>query len=472
MTARYIELCDNVIDNIVNQRLAMGQRMPSIRKFTQLHHVSMTTALNCYQRLQEQGWLYAKPQSGFFVSQPLDKNITPTFPSFKAQVSQPKMDNCVNNKISGPFYAAQLSTELIPQEALARCLRRGNVKHHASLYQYPDYQGNDSLRQALARHFSAQYFPLKAESLVITNGCIDAIRTAIEVTTKVGDAVAISSPCFNGLLDLLENMGRLVVEIPCHHAKLDLAQLEHHLASNSVSACLLSANHINPQGICLSNEQKQKIAELAQQYQIPVIEDDVYLELGYTKVCPLPIKYWDKSGWVLWCSSVSKTISPGYRLGWCHPGRFFSQYLNYRSVQSFGVNHLVQNTICEFIDSGQYLKHLKKLRLVLAQHALDYHRLLRANLPPQTRLSAADGGLVIWIQIENLDSQWLLTTAQAQGIFVRGGHQFSTLDLYHDCFRLNIGWAIANEDLASPESKLRQQLIKLCQLITQFLPQD
>jgi DNA-binding transcriptional MocR family regulator len=471
MTARYVELCENIIDNIVNQRLLMGQRMPSIRKFTQLHQVSMTTAINCYQRLQEQGWLQVKPQSGFFVSQPLDKKITPLFPTFKAQIRQPKMGNSLSSHLDGPLHSAQLSPELIPQEVLARCLRRGNLKHGDRVYQYPDYQGTTALRQALARHFSDQYFPLQAEALVITNGCIDAIRTAIEVTTKAGDAIAVSSPCFNGLLKLLENMGRMVVEIPCHQSELDLVQLEHHLATKSVTACLLSANHINPQGICLSNQQKRRIAELAQQYQIPVIEDDIYLELGYATVSPLPIKYWDKSGWVLWCSSVSKTIAPGYRLGWCEPGRFFKQYLYYRSVQSFGVNHPVQNAICEFIDSGQYLKHLKQLRLTLAQHALDYHVLLREHLPPQARLSAADGGMVIWIQIAGLDSQQLLTAARAQGIFFRGGNEFSTLDLYQDCFRLNIGWSIAGDCALSPEGQLRQQLISLCALISQLLSQ-
>ena len=472
MTARYIELSEDIIDNINNQRLIIGQRMPSIRKFTQLHQVSMTTAISCYQRLQDQGWLQAKPQSGIFVSQPLNKTTIPIFPTFKAKVSQPKMDHSASLNSGGPFYTAQLSPQLIPQEILARCLRRGNLRYGDGVYQYPDYQGNLSLRQALARHFSGQYFPLSADTLVDTNGSIDSVKTAIEVTTKVGDAIAIPSPCFNGLLNLLENMGRLVVEIPCHQSQLDLKQLEQHLANNNVSACLLSANHINPQGICLSNEQKRDIANLAQHYQIPVIEDDVYLELGYSDTCPLPIKYWDKSGWVLWCGSMPKSIAPGYRLGWCEPGRFFEQYLKYRCVQSFGVNNPVQNTICEFIDSGQYLKHLKKLRLTLAKHALDYHALLRANLPSQTRISAADGGMVIWVQLENLDSHRLLAMAQKQQISIHGGHQFSTLNLYRDCFRLSIGWAIVSDCSASPEFKLRQQLIELCQLISQSLAKN
>jgi len=414
--------------------------------------------------------LHAKPQIGYFITQPLNKQSTPIYPKFSAKTTKPKVSQSIVQGLRGPFYTAQLPAELLPQDSLSRCLRRANQRAGSDLFAYPDYQGDISLRTALANHFSQQHFPLRADKLVITNGCIDAVRSAIEITTKPGDTIAVSSPCFSGLLNLLENMGRLVVEIPCYHSQLDLEQLEELLQAKQISACLFSANHINPQGFCLSNQQKQRIAELAAHFQVPVIEDDIYLELSYSNISPLPIKYWDKSGWVLWCSSVSKTIAAGYRLGWCEPGRFFNDYLQLRNVQFFGVNNIVQHTVCEFINTGQYAKHLKKLTTTLASHARQYHSLLRELLPDNTKISVAEGGMVIWLQLDNMNSQTVLEEALKQGVSFRAGGEFTTLEYYQNCLRLNIGWPIvANEkDTSEKQAEalaLRAKLVILCQLI-------
>ncbi|MCJ8351244.1 PLP-dependent aminotransferase family protein [Moritella sp.] len=470
MAARYITISDTIINDIDNGLLLIGQRMPSLRQFTRLHDVSMTTANNCYQRLLDLGWLHAKPQIGYFITQPLNKQSTPVYPQFNVKLSKPKVSQSIDQGLRGPFYTAQLPADLLPQATLSRCLRRAIQRAGADLFAYPDYQGDIALRTALANHFSLRHFPLTADNLVITNGCIDAVRSAIEITTNPGDTIAVSSPCFSGLLDLLENMGRLVIEIPCYQAQLDLDQLEERLKAKRISACLFSANHINPQGFCLSNKQKQRIAELAAYYQVPVIEDDIYLELSYSNTTPLPIKYWDKSGWVLWCSSVSKTIAAGYRLGWCEPGRYFNDYLQLRNVQFFGVNNIVQHTVCEFINTGQYAKHLKKLTTTLASHARQYHGLLRELLPDNTKISVAEGGMVIWLQLDNMDSQAVLSEALKQGVSFRAGSEFTTLAYYHNCLRLNIGWPIvANaKDTTNKQAAaqaLSAKLVILCELI-------
>lgn len=472
MTARYITISDNIINDIDKGILLVDQRMPSLRQFTQLHNVSMTTANNCYQRLLELGWLHVKPQIGYFITQPLNKQSMPIYPKFSSQVTKPKVSVSIEQAQRGPFYTAQLPADLLPQDILNRCLRRANQRIGSDLFAYPDYQGEITLRTALADHFSQQHFPLTADNLVITNGCIDAVRSAIEITTKPGDTIAVSSPCFNGLLNLLENMGRLVLEIPCYQSQLDLEQLEHLLQAKRISACLFSANHINPQGFCLSNQQKQRIAELAAHYQVPVIEDDIYLELSYSNTTPLPIKHWDKSGWVLWCSSVSKTIAAGYRLGWCEPGRFFSEYLQLRSVQFFGVNNIVQHTLCEFINTGQYIKHLKKLTATLAAHARQYHSLLRELLPDNTKISVAEGGMVIWLQLDTMDSKTVLQAALKKGISFRAGSEFTTLEYYQNCLRLNIAWPIVKNEKETDEKQaealaLRGKLILLCELINE-----
>jgi len=471
MTAKYIQLADKLISDIESGHLKTGQRMPSIRKFSILYEVSITTALNCFQRMQDQGWLNAKPQSGFFITQPFGIKEAPKFPQFISKVTEPLKNKFSSLPVNSPFHVSLISPALFPEQALNKCFRHSMSQKQNLSSLYPEYQGLSALRRSLSQHFSMQYFPLDEKKLIITNGCIDALRTAIEVTTNPGDAIAVASPCFSGLLELLANMNRRVVELPFSQSQLDLDQLESHMKHKTITACLLSANHINPQGLCLSSVQKMKLAEMAKQYKTPIIEDDVYLELSYSKTCPLPIKHWDKSGWVLWCSSISKTISPSLRLGWCEPGRYFDSFLKNRSIQYFGVNLPIQKAIHEFIFSGQYLKHLNNIRIKLQKNLRDYHELLANNLPSSARLSTPTGGLVIWIQVPNLNADKLLSETIKQNIYFRTGNQFSTLGLYQDCFRLNIGWSISSAD-SSEKNLLSQQLIQLCQLVKLQLDQN
>ena len=471
----YERLANDYIEAINSQRLPLGSRMPALRVLAKQHGVSLTTATKAYDYLQQHGWIYARPQSGYYVANQMAEATFPQLEQREIKARDPKfyspsLGYNVTHDFFAPLGTSMIAPELLPSTELQRCIKRVTSRHALNLLNYPNPQGEVALRKALGRHFREANFAFCEQELVITNGCIDAVRSAIEITTNPGDTIAVSSPCFSGLLDLLENMGRLVIEIPCYQAQLDLEQLEERLKSKRISACLFSANHINPQGFCLSNQQTQRIAELAAHYQVPVIEDDIYLELSYSNTTPLPIKYWDKSGWVLWCSSVSKTIAAGYRLGWCEPGRYFNDYLQLRNVQFFGVNNIVQHTVCEFINTGQYAKHLKKLTTTLASHARQYHSLLRELLPGNTKISVAEGGMVIWLQLDNMDSQAVLSEALKQGVPFRAGSEFTTLAYYQNCLRLNIGWPIVANAKDTPDKQaealaLSAKLVILCELI-------
>jgi DNA-binding transcriptional MocR family regulator len=224
-----------------------------------------------------------------------------------------------------------------------------------------------------------------------------------------------------------------------------------------IKACLITANHQNPSGHSLKVEQKQWLAEFAAQFEIPIIEDDVFGELTHQGPMPLPIKAWDTQGWVIWCSAISKTSAPGLRLGWCQPGRFLTAMVKQRYLRSFGINQPLQAGLAEFINSGQYAKHIKQVKRRLQQNVLDYHQCLTANLPPNATVSNPSGGLVMWIRVPGLDSQKLVTAAAEHDISLRPGTVFSSRNLYPDHFRINIGWPL--------DVQLKKQLVLLCRLV-------
>jgi len=466
----YETLAQQFIADIRSQKLPIGSRLPALRVLAKQHQISMTTATKTYEYLQQAGYIFSQPQSGYFVaSQWLDV----AFPApnlIDKQRRDPKQfapDKGYSPTVAffNPLGTCRVSSELQPLAELQRCIKRVTRRSESRLFQYPETQGDSRLRHALAQHFLQDHFPFSPNDCVITHGCIDSIRIAIESLTKAGDTVAISSPCFSGLLDLLAALSRNIIEIPYTSQGMDLVLLEKVMKQGEVQASLFSTTHINPTGQSLPVEQKQALVTLATKYQIPMIEDDVYFELSHQKHLPLPAKYWDKEGYVVWCGSVSKTLAAGLRLGWSLPGRYLTRYLQHSSHTCFGVNGLMQACLAEFMSTGEYRSHVNKIRLTLHHQVHAYRQYLIEHLPADALVSLPDGGLVLWVKIPSVNTQKLEQEAQTLHIDIRSGACFSTHDAYHDCFRINCGWSLGKKEA---DNTAFQQLSRLCELINEI----
>lgn len=480
----YEDLANQFIADIKAQKLPVGSRLPALRTAAKQHQVSMTTVTKTYDYLQQTGWIYAQPQSGYFVTNQHaaslpSHSVFPIIQINNIEQRDPKAfapDKGYNptSTLFTPLGTSMIAPELQPTQELQRCIKRVTRRASKQLFEYPDAQGEQALRSALASHFQHEHFGFLGDELVITNGCIDAVRTAIETVTKEGDTIAIGSPCFSGLLDLLVGLSRKVIEIPVQETGVDLAYFESVLQQGLVSASLFNTTNINPTGLTLSAKQKQTLAQLANQYQIPMIEDDIYFELSHQKQQNLPTKHWDKEGYVLWCGSVSKTLAAGLRLGWCLPGRYFDEYLAKHLATGFGVNGLMQSALAEFINTGDYRRHIHKTRLMLSRQVNQYRQFLIKHLPSNAKISLPQGGVVLWIQVPKLNSLELEKSALEKHIDMRSGACFSTHDFYHDCFRINCGWPLYDSlcergDKAVNKTEIYQQLESLCELVANNL---
>ncbi|QXO15569.1 MULTISPECIES: aminotransferase-like domain-containing protein [Vibrio] len=451
--SRYKQLATRFIQDIEAGKLNPGDRMLSLRQFARQHSVSISTAVSCYAELESQGWLIARPQSGFFITRHTHRTLPPDWQPFSSQPITPTVSRQRTLSPCGPLGTSRLQLDSQTQRALERSLRRAIKRAAEQITFYPEPQGESALRIALAEHFTLSGFPLSEHELVITHGCMDAVSHALQICTRPGDTVAVSSPCYNGLLDLLAQLSLRVLEIPSLPDGIDLDQFEAKLQQHEVQAGLFCTTHMNPQGITLSNVQKQRLAQLANQYQVPVIEDDVYFELPHASQASLPACYHDDGGYMLWCGSVSKTLSPSYRLGWCRPGRFFPAY----NRRALGVPTLIQYALADFIASGAYATHLKRARQQLNQHKISYQNYLSQHLPSDSRMTQPDGGLVLWIQIPGLNTEALGQAAEQAGLDIRIGPWFTESDRYRDCLRINIGFAL--------DEYIKQELQQLINLI-------
>lgn len=472
---KYQQIARDIIQGITTNKLRAGEKMPSLRQLSQQRNTSITTAIRCYEYLQDHGYLVALPRSGFIVqsdptanSSSKDKGAAKSIflPQFSPQVRtrclvpKPHKPQPFSDTSPSVFASAQIAPELLPIQQLNRCITRMQKYNQGFLYGEP--AGEKEFREQVSQHFSQQGLPISSEHLLVTNGCMDAVSHALELLTTKGDIVAINSPCYYGLIQLLGLMQRKIIEIPSTVEGLDLDALARASRKHDIKACVFNTNHQNPSGGTLAIEQKQWLAKFANQQKIPLIEDDVFIDLSHTGCLPLPVKYWDSNGYVIWCSSVSKTLAPGLRLGWCDAGRFSELLQSARRLKSIGVNRPLQQGLAEFFRNGHYRRHLSRLAPTLGAQIQDYQNYLTTHLPEGSAFSLPCGGSTLWIQVPNLKSKKLQNLTQGCNSEVVTGSFFSSRAVYDEYFRLNAGWPLEGKVKAALKALLNN--VKQAQL--------
>src|SRR5262249_26721309 len=179
-----------------------------------------------------------------------------------------------------------------------------------------------------------------------------------------------------------------------------------------VKAVLLMSNFSNPIGCSMSDKKKESLAELLAEYDIPLIEDDIQGDLFHSGERPKVTKAFDRSGNVLLCSSFSKTIAPGYRIGWIVPGRHKAAVERAKFVSCVSTAVLPQLAIAEFLSNGGFDHHLRKIRRAYAQSVLQMADAVAHYFPEDTKVTRPNGGFVIWVEMpEEIDSLRLYSQA-------------------------------------------------------------
>ncbi len=454
MSFQYQRLADQLAHKIYQHELQPQQKLSSLREFARQQEVSLSTAQQCYELLEAKGLIYVKAKSGYFVSPRQYQSAIPDSPQFESmprQVSNLDLQNQIQTaSIQShltPLGAIQLSPHLIPVDGLRRSLQRALKHCQPEDFLYCNKQGHMQLRQALADHWREDGIYVAIEDIFITNGCMPALSLLIQQMTKVGDSILIPTPTFNGQLQMLAGLKRKIIEIPADHQGIDLERLESFMRQGAAKLCLLTANFQNPLGYCLSNEQKQHIAQLAEKYQCFILEDDIYGECSFQKERPLPIHYWDQQGYVIWCGSVSKSLSSAYRVGWFCLGQQLQHLRPQLMANNVGVNTPLQLGLADFIYSRGYREHLERLRPKLMQQVEKYRAyILEAFQGLPIALSQSEGGYALWLQLpKSISGLELYYLAQAKGINIVPGEVFGEDKRYQHFVRLNAGHALTEE---------------------------
>lgn len=455
---KYIDVSDRIEKLIENGVLKVGDKLLSVRALSKEQGISLSTAFQSYYHLESKGLIEARPQSGYYVKfsreHILDLPKASEPPEDAVPVSVDEMISSVyhdlNNEKLIHFSLGVPSIDLLPAAKLNKSVTQAIRDSKTSCMQYEHIQGNVNLRRQIARQAFNWSGTPNEDDIVVTAGCVEALSLCIKATTKPGDAVAIESPTYFAIFQVMESHGLKVVEIPTDPITgIDLNYLEQAIPKFDIKACLFVNNFNNPLGSCMPDENKKHLVEMLAKKEIPLIEDDIYGEMYFGKNRPKTCKTYDKKGLVLHCSSFSKSLAPGYRIGWVIPGKFKEQIIRLKRMHTVATNTLSQAAIAHFLSNGRYELHLRHLRKALHTQSLRYIQAISEYFPDDTKMTRPQGGFALWLELnKKIDTYKLHKRALKQNIGIAPGQIFSSQARFENCLRLSYGepWSTRIED--------------------------
>lgn len=446
---RYEKFADEIAELIRTGVLGPGEKVPSVRHASRTYGVSPSTVFQAYYLLEDRGLIQARARSGYFVREHTKRPLhEPELTAHAAQTTEVDVSELVFSVLASlkdphtvPFGSAFPSPDLFPlprlAKSMAHALRR--LSPHEIIADMT--AGNADLRRQIALRYMVSGVMLPMEELVISNGALEALNLCLQCVTQPGDLVAIESPTFYACLQVLERLQLKAVEIPVHPREgIDLGALSESLKQLPIKACWFMSSLQNPLGASMSETKKQALYELLVEHQVPLIEDDVYAELYFGSHPPKPVKSFDREGLVMHCSSFSKSLAPGYRIGWVAGGRYAEQIARLKLMTTISPSVPAQAALADYLQHGGYDRHLRKLRHALEMQQSAMLASAARHFPASTRVTRPSGGYFLWFEFpERLDSLQLLRLALAQGISLAPGPIFSASQGFRHCARLNYG---------------------------------
>jgi len=447
---RYESLAADLAASIRSGAFQPGSRMPSVRTLTAERGLSASTVFQAYYLLEAQGLIRARERSGYFVahgvrlpppelntaSQPEDEAVGLDIADHVFGV----LESAMHRQLV-PLGSAFLSPTLFPLQRLGRALASG-IQDLDPWSTVDDLTpGDAALRRQIALRYLTGGLHVQTDDIVITNGALEALNLCLSTVARPGDAILIESPTFYAALQSLERMQVEAIEVRTDPREgMDLDALEHAIRRHRPKACWLMTNFQNPLGSLMPAAKKKALVELLTRHDVPLIEDDVYGELYFGHQRPVPAKHFDTAGIVMHCSSFSKSLAPGYRVGWVAAGRYAREVARQKLTTTLASPAPTQMAIASYLEKGGYDKHLRKLRGILQAQQVQFAQAVGHYFPPGTRATRPAGGYFLWIELpQGVDALQIHQQALSHGISIAPGPIFSAKRDFANYLRLNYG---------------------------------
>ena len=467
----YVSVAGSFESQIQNRSLKPGDKLPSVRELSRRLGISTATVVAAYGRLERHGAIVPRPKSGYYVaaqrpSVPEPRIENKARPPTRVAIGDIVLEvqKTARDSRLFPFGEAVIRPELLSAARLNRSVRMvaSAFLQHATTYEAP--AGNPRLRRQIARlayRLSCTFAP---EDVIVTSGAIEALNLAVRAVASPGDVVGVESPVCYEILQALESFGLKALEITSRpRLGPDPAELERAFRKHKIKCFLMSGSCQNPLGYVLPDSAKADIVALAGRLRLPIIEDDSFGDVAFSPQRPRPLKSFDTTDGVLYCASYSHIVAPGFHIGWVHAGRFRARVEALKGITTTTTPSLPQIALSEFLESGAYERHLRKLNDVLFRSTRTLSAAVAEHFPEGTRTTVPDGGFFLWVQLPGrISGLKLYQAALEEGIAIVPGMIFSAHKQFRDCLRLSCGWPWSDQAEAAVKKlgQLAERLLR------------
>lgn len=436
--------------NVERGDWAAGTKLPTQRQLAMQFDVNRSTVQQALEELKAMGILEAKVGSGVYV----------THNSWHAliQQTQPNWQTYIETSIHKPNYhtiqlineyeqrddvirlgTGELAPCLLPTKEIEASLRELSLQSKALGYSSP--QGNDQLRKAICKYVQKRGITAEPQNVCIVSGALQALQLIAVGLLEQGSIVFQEPTSYLNSVHPFQSVGMQMISIDRDE---QLAQTLTQRKRKKQAVFYAIPTLHNPTGHVWTGREKEQLYEACQASRIPIIEDDVYHELLFEETSP-PIKAMDNSGQVLYIGSVSKTLSPGLRIGWLiGPTTVIERLADIKMQTDYGSSAISQEIVLHWLQSGKYEKHLAGLRQQLKERADFTEQLLTEKFTEVANWSKPKGGFYIWLKFHEplVDKDFFMKLLQQQ-ILINPGYIYDPHDHHH--IRLSYAYATFEE---------------------------
>lgn len=448
-TYLYLQIAARIEKQIREEVLKAGDKLPSVRTMCRELGHNMSTITQAYYELESRSLIETRPRSGYYVSLPPEKRLAIPSSSNPSSVDSSNNIDDLISKVHRDSNNAEVTllslgvpdTSLLPVAKLNKAMLHAMRSLPGSGTAYDQVQGNEKLRKEIAKWSFTWGGNLNEKDLVTTSGCMNAVAYCLLTLTQPGDTIAIESPAYFGILQLAKGMGLKVLEMPTNASTgIEIEALKKALSKDKIKVCILVSNFNNPCGSSMPTEHKKEVVRLLEHYQVPLIEDDIYGDLYFGTSRPSTCKSFDESGIVLYCNSISKTLAPGYRVGWVAPGKYKDQLIRLKLNHSISSTTITSEVVADFLKNGRYENHLRKMRQTLYSNSIKYISAIARYFPEGTKVTQPLGGYFLWIELDQgINTAFLYDQAIKYNISIAPGRMFTLQEQFDNCLRISFG---------------------------------
>lgn len=467
---KYRKIMDSIKGKISSGEWPIGSKIPSQRVLAQAFGVNRSTVIAALEELTADGLIKGKLGMGTVVVNNTWTLLATTPPPdwseyIKSGLHKPSMATVqeINKSEFHPnliqLGKGELSPDMFPIETMKEVM--GRVTEKLNGFGYEEPRGYFPLRQAVSEYVARHGIVASPSSVLIVSGALQALQLISVGLLHRGSTVFLEQPSYLYSLHVFQSAGMKLTGVQLDRQGMVVQSI--YAKRKQENGAILYTNPCfhNPTGILMTDKRRLELLRMCEEERLPIIEDDIYRELWTKEPPPLSLKARDKHGHVLYIGSLSKTLTPGLRIGWVvGPEPVIERLADIKMQTDYGASSLSQRVAEEWLASGRYEEHMKQVReqLVLRQkvaiHALEKHmsKLATWEVPA--------GGFFIWLKIVGkLSMIELFHTAMRHGILLNPGNMYG--ELAEGYVRLSYGYA--------PIADLEKGIEKLSEIIRKQL---